>query len=65
MQMAEVKEYVTGFITAIVAFLIAVSVVPILMNIVGGIEGIPLLSAGLVGTIVGAGLIMYLLKTFI
>ena len=63
--MAEVKEYVTGFISAIVAFLIAVSVVPILMNTVGEISGIPLLTGALVGTIVGAGLILYLLKTFI
>ena len=63
--MAEIREYVTGFITAVVAFLIAVSVVPILMNIVGQISGVPLLTSALVGTIVGAGLILYLLKTFI
>jgi len=65
MQMVEIKEYVTGFITAIVAFLIAVNVVPLLMSTVGNITGIPLLSSALVGTIVGAGLIMFLLKTFI
>jgi hypothetical protein len=63
--MAEIREYVTGFITAVVAFLIAVSVVPILMNVVGEISGVPLLTSALVGTIVGAGLILYLLKTFI
>jgi|YelNatPaOPRAMG01_1025707.scaffolds.fasta_scaffold21462_3 phosphate/sulfate permease len=63
--MAEIREYVTGFITAVVAFLIAVSVVPILMNTVGQISGVPLLTSALVGTIVGAGLILYLLKTFI
>ena len=65
MQMVDIKEYVTGFITAIVAFLIAVNVVPLLMSTVGNITGIPLLSSALVGTIVGAGLIMFLLKTFI
>jgi phosphate/sulfate permease len=63
--MAEIREYVTGFITAVVAFLIAVSVVPILMNVVGEISGVPLLTSALVGTIIGAGLILYLLKTFI
>lgn len=63
--MVEIREYVTGFITAIVAFLIAVSTVPILMGVVNNITGIPLLSSALVGTIVGAGLLLYLLKTFI
>jgi len=63
--MVEVREYVSGFITAIVAFLIAVSVVPIMMQTVGNITGVPLLSSALVGTIVGAGLVLFLLKTFI
>jgi hypothetical protein len=63
--MVDIREYVTGFITAIVAFLIAINVVPLLMNTVNEVTGIPLLSAGLVGTIVGAGLVLFLLKTFI
>lgn len=62
--MAEIKEYVTGFISAVVAFLIAISVVPLILNAVGQISGVALLSVTLVGTIIGAGLIMYLLKTF-
>lgn len=62
--MAEIREYVTGFISAVVAFLIAVSVIPLILNAVGQVEGVALLSVTLVGTIIGAGLIMYLLKTF-
>jgi hypothetical protein len=63
--MAEVREYITGFVTAIVAVIIAVNLVPTLMNSVGGLSGIPLLSVALVGTIVGAGIVLFILKTFI
>jgi hypothetical protein len=66
LKMAEdVRGYITGFITSIIAVVIAVTLVPTLMGVVGNVTGIPLLSAALVGTIVGAGILLFVLKTFI
>lgn len=63
--MAEIREYVTGFVSAIIAVVIAISLVPTLMGAVGNVSGIPLLTSALVGTIVGAGIVLFILKTFL
>lgn len=65
--MAAVNEYVTGFVSAIVAFTIGVTLAGTLLTTVGGVNTtqVPLLTSTLVGTIVGAGLLLFLLKTFI
>jgi hypothetical protein len=61
----EVKEYVTGFISAIIAVVISISLIPTLMDAVSGISGIPLLTTALVGTVVGAGVLLFILKVFL
>lgn len=65
--MAEVREYVTGFITAVIAFTIGVTLAGQLITTVGTVNTsqVPLLTTVLVGTIVGAGLLLFLLKAFI
>lgn len=64
--MAEaIKEYVTGFVSAIIAFTIGVTLAGYLVTTVGSVEGVPLLTPILVGTIVGAGLLLFILKAFI
>ena len=63
--MEEIREYVTGFVSAIIAVVIAVSLVPTLLSSVNNITGVPLLSATLVGTIVGAGIVLFILRTFL
>jgi uncharacterized membrane protein YeaQ/YmgE (transglycosylase-associated protein family) len=64
--MAEViKEYVTGFVSAIIAFTIGVTLAGYLVTTVGNVHGVPLLTPILVGTIVGAGLLLFILKAFI
>ena len=63
--MADVHEYVTGFVSAIVAVTIGITLVPTLMAVVANVSGIPLLTQTLVGTIVGAGILLFILKTFI
>jgi len=65
--MVEVKEYVTGFISAIIAVVIAVTLIPTLLTAVGQVNQsqVSLLSVGLVGTIVGAGILLFILKIFI
>lgn len=59
-----VREYVTGFVSAIIAVSIAVSLIGTIMTAVTG-TSIPLLSETLVGTIIGAGILLFILKTFI
>lgn len=61
----DVKEYISGFVSAIVAVVIAVTLVPTLIDAVANITGIPLLSGALIGTVVGAGIVLFILKTFI
>jgi len=62
--MAEVKEYVTGFVSAIIAVTIGINLIPTIMTAVQG-ASIPLLTVALVGTVVGAGILLFILKTFI
>ena len=64
--MVEVKEYVTGFISAIIAVVIAVTLLPTLMTaMTNASQYSGLLATGLVGTIVGAGILLFILKIFI
>jgi divalent metal cation (Fe/Co/Zn/Cd) transporter len=63
-KMAEVKEYVKGFILGVVGFSIALTVaqqviMPALAN-----STIPLVTAAIGGTIVGAGLLFFLIGLF-
>jgi hypothetical protein len=48
-----------------VTVVIAVTLIPTLMNAVGNVTGIALLDAALVGTIVGAGIVLFIVKTFL
>jgi hypothetical protein len=61
----DTRAYITGFITSIIAVVIAIQLVPTLMGAVTNVTGIPLLSAALVGTVVGAGIILFVLKAFL
>lgn len=64
--MPEVKEYIAGFVSAIIAVVIAVTLVPTLLSATSNVSGdVPLLQSALVGTIVGAGILLFILKTFI
>ena len=62
---SDVRGYITGFITSIIAVVISIQLIPTLMYAVGNITGVPLLSAALVGTVVGAGILLFILKTFV
>jgi hypothetical protein len=61
----DVKEYVTGFISAIIAVIISITLIPTLMGSIACVTGVPLLTAALVGTIVGAGILLFILKVFL
>jgi uncharacterized membrane protein YeaQ/YmgE (transglycosylase-associated protein family) len=64
--MVEVREYVTGFVSAIIAVVIGINLAAqVLLPSLENVSGIPLLSATLVGTIVGAGILLFILKVFI
>lgn len=60
----DTTAYITGFITSIIAVVISVQLIPTLMGAVTNVTGVPLLSAALVGTVVGAGIILFILKAF-
>jgi hypothetical protein len=62
----EVKEYIKGFIMGIIAFTIgAIIVSQVLIPQIANVTGVPLLSTAIVGTIAGAGLVMFLIGVFI
>jgi hypothetical protein len=62
----EAKEYIKGFIMGIIAFTIgAIVVSQVLLPQIANITDVPLLSTAIVGTIAGAGLIMFLIGIFI
>ncbi len=61
----DIKEYVGGFISAFIGVVIAVTLVPQLLNVVNNVTGVPLLTTAIVGTIVGAGILLFILKTFL
>jgi len=63
--MAEAREYIKGFIMGIIAFTIgAIVVTDVLLPAVANTT-VPLLSSAIVGTIAGAGLILFLIGIFI
>jgi hypothetical protein len=62
----EAKEYIKGFIMGIIAFTIgAIIVSQVLIPQIANVTDVPLLSTAIVGTIAGAGLIMFLIGVFI
>jgi hypothetical protein len=62
----EAKEYIKGFIMGIIAFTIgAIIVSQVLIPQIANVTGVPLLSTAIVGTIAGAGLVMFLIGVFI
>jgi hypothetical protein len=62
----EAKEYIKGFIMGIIAFTIgAIVVSEVLLPTIQNVSGVPLLSTAIVGTIAGAGLVMFLIGIFI
>jgi uncharacterized membrane protein YeaQ/YmgE (transglycosylase-associated protein family) len=64
--MVDVREYVTGFVSAIIAVVIGINLAAsVLLPSLANVTNIPLLSATLVGTIVGAGILLFILKVFI
>jgi uncharacterized membrane protein YeaQ/YmgE (transglycosylase-associated protein family) len=61
----DIREYVTGFVSAIIAVTIGITLASsVLLPAVANVTNIPLLSATLVGTIVGAGILLFILKVF-
>lgn len=63
--MDEVKGYASGFIETVIAVVIVVGLIPTLLYAVGNVTGVALLSTALVGTIVGAGVLLFLVSKFI
>jgi len=60
----EIKEYVTGFVFSIIGVTVAVNLIPVLLDALN-VTGLPaLLSATLVGTIVGAGVLLFIVRAF-
>lgn len=62
--MTDVREYVTGFVSAIIAVTIGVSLIPTVMSSIESWGG-PLLTTALAGTVIGAGILLFILRTFI
>jgi len=62
---SEMRAYVSSFITSIVAVVVAVQLIPTLLDAVNNVTGIALLSAALVGTIVGAGIVLFIMRAFL
>jgi hypothetical protein len=60
------KSYIKGFVTAVIAVIIVVSLIPTLLNATGQVSGsVPILSNAIVGTVAGAGVIILLVDTLI
>jgi hypothetical protein len=66
MAFENIMEYVKGFIGAIIGFAIAVNVIPVGLSALSGINTtqVPLLAVGIVGTVLGAGVLFFLLSAF-
>jgi len=61
--MTNAAEYAKGFIGAIIGVTIATSVLPTLKTAVDNVSGsTPILAWGVVGTVVGASILFYLLS---
>jgi len=62
----EVKSYVKAFVAGIVGIVVAVNLVPPLLNATGSVSGdVPILANSIVGTVVGAGILLVILEIFI
>lgn len=61
----DVREYTRGFVEGIIGVTIAIYLVPTLTDAVNQVTGIPLLSSTLVGLIVGAGILLFVLTIFL
>lgn len=61
----DVREYTKGFVEGIIGVTIAIYLVPTLIDATNQVTGVPLLSAALVGLIVGAGILLFILGVFL
>lgn len=61
----DVRNYTKGFVEGIIGVTIAIYLVPTLIDAVNQVTGIPLLSSTLVGLIVGAGILLFVLTIFL
>jgi uncharacterized membrane protein YeaQ/YmgE (transglycosylase-associated protein family) len=62
----EVKSYVKAFVAGIVGIVVAVNLVPPLLNATNSVSGdVPILASSIVGTVVGAGILLVILEIFI
>jgi uncharacterized membrane protein YdjX (TVP38/TMEM64 family) len=58
-----ISKYASEFLTVIVVFVVAINFVPIAVNATAAVSAYaPLLSTIIVGTVLGAALLLYLLK---
>ncbi|RLG45331.1 MAG: hypothetical protein DRN81_02070 [Thermoproteota archaeon] len=64
MTKAQASAFTRNFVLAIVGIVIAVQLIPTLLYAVGNVTGVALLSASLVGTIVGAGIVLFIVEAF-
>ena len=64
MAMMDVKGYVTAIVTGLVGIIVAANLLTPLLNATTG-TGIGILAAPIVGTIVGAGILLVILGIFI
>jgi hypothetical protein len=61
---AEANNYISGFVLTMVAIVVVVNLIPTLLSSVTNVTGVPILTAGLIGMIVGAGVIVFIVKAF-
>jgi hypothetical protein len=59
-----VKEYISGFIGVFIALTIAFSLVTPILAQVNNITGVPVLSGIVVGSVVGGGILLFMMKVF-
>jgi uncharacterized membrane protein YeaQ/YmgE (transglycosylase-associated protein family) len=64
MTKSQTSNFTKSFVLGIVGIVIAVTLVPTLLTAVDNVTGVALLSSALVGTIVGAGIVLYIVDMF-
>jgi len=64
--MAEVRDFVTGFIGAIIGITVGVSFLPVINQTISQaqLSGIQSVMAGLIPTLAAVGLVLFAVKTF-
>jgi hypothetical protein len=55
------KTYVLGFVGVFVGLSVAVSLIPTIQDQLDQITGVPILASGVVLTVIGAGVIVYII----